>query len=60
MREQMLARVNRERTSRGLAPLRRQPDLDETAPGPRRRHVSAALLLARFAGRQRRPSTGSW
>jgi uncharacterized protein YkwD len=31
MREQMLARVNRERTSRGLAPLRRHPKLDEAA-----------------------------
>jgi uncharacterized protein YkwD len=31
MREQMLARVNRERTSRGLAPLRRHPRLDEAA-----------------------------
>jgi uncharacterized protein YkwD len=31
MREQMLARVNRERTSRGIAPLRRHPRLDEAA-----------------------------
>jgi len=31
MREQMLARVNRERTSRGITPLRRQPNLDEAA-----------------------------
>ena len=31
MRERMLARVNRERTSLGLAPLRRHPRLDEAA-----------------------------
>ncbi|HEV2063186.1 MAG TPA: CAP domain-containing protein [Thermoanaerobaculia bacterium] len=31
MREQMLARVNRERTSRAIAPLRRHPRLDEAA-----------------------------
>lgn len=31
MREDMLARVNRERTSRGLARLRRHPRLDEAA-----------------------------
>lgn len=31
MRREMLARVNRERTSRGLAPLRRQPRLDDAA-----------------------------
>jgi len=33
MREDMLVRVNRERTSRGLAPLRRQPALDAAAQG---------------------------
>jgi uncharacterized protein YkwD len=31
MRREMLARVNRERTSRGLAPLRRHPRLDDAA-----------------------------
>jgi uncharacterized protein YkwD len=31
MRERMLARVNRERTSLGFAPLRRHPRLDEAA-----------------------------
>lgn len=31
MRERMLARVNKERTSRGLAPLRRHPTLDRVA-----------------------------
>jgi len=31
VRREMLARVNRERTSRGLAPLRRQPRLDDAA-----------------------------
>jgi uncharacterized protein YkwD len=31
MRKEMLARVNRERTARGLAPLRRHPRLDDTA-----------------------------
>jgi uncharacterized protein YkwD len=31
MRERMLRRVNRERTSRGMAPLRRHPRLDEAA-----------------------------
>ena len=31
VREQMLARVNRERASRGLTPLRRHPSLDEAA-----------------------------
>jgi uncharacterized protein YkwD len=31
MRREMLARVNRERVSRGLAPLRRQPRLDDAA-----------------------------
>jgi uncharacterized protein YkwD len=31
VRERMLARVNRERTSRGLSPLRRHPRLDEAA-----------------------------
>ena len=31
MRREMLARVNRERTGRGLAPLRRQPRLDDAA-----------------------------
>jgi uncharacterized protein YkwD len=33
MRQEMLARVNRERTSRGLAPLRRHPYLDDAAQG---------------------------
>ncbi len=49
VRRDMLARVNRERVGRGLAPLRRPPYSGRRGAGACPGHARAALLLARHA-----------